>query len=122
MRSIDICLGYVSRLLQHSLGPDAFELPEQISPALLERLSKIASNLARAADASVRLSRFTAGEPDHVIGIEVAEVICHMNEEELRGYLSNGQLPQHLRRLGSAGSAEQPIEAEFVACPQQPKP
>lgn len=119
MRSVDICLGYVSRLLEHSMQRDAFEMPEQISPALLERLSKIASNLARAADTAVRLSRFTAGEPDHIIGIEVAEVICHMNEIELRDYLASGQLPAHLRKAGATGSSA-PIDVEFNTCPTKP--
>lgn len=119
LHTADAFLGYVNQVLEKTQTPDGYDIPKQITAPLLERLAKTASSLARAVDTAVRLSRFTAGEPERNITFEVAALIGRMSEEDLRSYLQTGAIPHHLRIIGSNF-----IDADFerVEAPVPPPP
>lgn len=98
LQTADAFLGYVNQVLRRSQDPEGgYDIPEQISASLLEKLAKTASSLARAVDTAVRLSRFTAGEPERNITFEVAALVGRMSPDDLREYLRSGSIPSHLR-------------------------
>ena len=102
LKVTDTFLGLVNAVLERSLNADGgFDLPEKITPNLLDKLAKAASNLTRSVDTAVRLSRFTAGEPERNVTFEIAALVGRMSEDDLREYLSTGSIPSHLRIKGS---------------------
>ena len=97
MRTVDVFLGYVNEIMQKMQEPDGgFLIPVKVTVAHIETLSKTANNLSRALDTAVRLSRFTAGEPEHNIALTLSHLVTQMTPDELRSYLKTRQLPKHI--------------------------
>lgn len=97
VQTVDVFLGYVQEVMRRVQSPEGgYMMPEKISVSHIETLSKTANNLSRALDTAVRLSRFTAGEPEANIALNVSHLVCQMTPDELRSYLKTRQLPKHI--------------------------
>jgi len=117
LKTADAFLGYVNRVLEKTQEEDGYALPEQVNAGVLNKLADTANKLATAVDKAIRLSRFTAGEPERNVTFEVAALIGRMDENDLREYLSTGAVPQHLRIKASNF-----IDADFVESPPPAPP
>lgn len=103
-------LGYVNRFLERTQDPEGgYDIPEKVDLDHIEALAKAVSNMTRAVDMAVRLSRFTAGEPERCIELEVASIVTRMTSEERKIFIETNVIPGHLRQK----TASDYIEAEF---------
>jgi hypothetical protein len=110
LRSTDAMLGYVNRFLERTQDPEGgYDIPEKVDLDHIEALAKAVSNMTRAVDMAVRLSRFTAGEPERCIELEVASIVTRMTSEERKIFIETNVIPGHLRQK----TASDYIEAEF---------
>jgi len=117
LKTADAFLGYVNRVLEKTQEEDGYAMPDQVNAGVLNKLADTANKLATAVDKAIRLSRFTAGEPERNVTFEVAALIGRMDENDLREYLSTGAVPQHLRIKASNF-----IDADFVESPPPAPP
>lgn len=109
MRTVDVFLGYVNEVMKIVQDPDrGFLVPGKVTVAHIETLSKAANNLSRALDTAVRLSSFTAGEPEHNIALTLSHLVCQMTQDELRVYLKTRQLPKHI--INPSGASLTPAD------------
>lgn len=105
MDTADVFAGLTAGLVDmvRQRGIEAYDMPEQITPALLEKVAKVGNALTNALDTAVQVSRRTAGEPERHLSMEVAILVGRMTDDELKGYFETGRPPRRL--LSSGGSA-----------------
>jgi hypothetical protein len=108
IRSNDVLLGYVNKLLERVTDPEGgYLIPEKISGAHLESLAKAVNSLASATEKAIVQSRLAAGEPTQHIAVQVAGFVSQFSPEELRHYVLTKELPPHLRIRGGSRDSVQ---------------
>jgi len=107
LKTNDVVLGLVQNIAGkvEDEGIEAYELPQKLTGPYLEKLTATVDKLAAATDKAVRLSRLTAGEPEHNVAMHVAHLVTMLGPDELREYGRTGELPTRLRTGSGVGAA-----------------
>jgi len=103
-----------------------FELPDGPLPrSYLDTLAKVSDALAKVADRAVRLSKFTAGEPEHTVEVLIAQMVSMCTPEEILEAARTGKLPPRFRGRALPEATQDPLgsivlDASFVSASDSP--
>lgn len=98
----------VNRITQQLIeGTTTLEVPEQLTPQILETLAKVADANSRTMERAVKLVRLTAGEATELIEHKIAHLIANCTTEELAQASLTGSLPKRL--MSRSGTSADPI-------------
>jgi hypothetical protein len=96
------------------------ELPETATPALINLLARTADIAASTVEKAVKISRLQAGEPEHVIGVNIGAALSSATPDELAYVLRTGLLPP--RVMGLVGGLPENREGAIDVQPDEPPP
>lgn len=104
-----VIVGQYAEQLAKGLARNKIKLavPDEVTPALLETLAKVADANSRAVERAVKLVRLTKGMPTDRVDNRVVALLSECSLDELRAAAITGGLP---KRLVSRSNAADPIE------------
>jgi len=94
---------------------DGIDLGEKLTIDKFSKLAVSAEKVSRFMDTIVRLSRFTAGEPERSIEWRVASMLVRLPPEAKEYFVRTGKLPPELR----GHLLQAPIDADFTEADNQ---
>ncbi|MBM4370590.1 MAG: hypothetical protein FJ098_03005 [Deltaproteobacteria bacterium] len=115
------------RAVQRHAKEHGFQLPEGPLPrAYLETVAKVSDSMAKVADRAIRLSKFTAGEPEQNVEVIIAQMIALCTPDEVLQAARTGMLPARFRGQVGGGKESRIIdvgsnnETRSVSLPPSP--
>ncbi|RMD99271.1 MAG: hypothetical protein D6812_11880 [Deltaproteobacteria bacterium] len=82
-------------------GQIKLHVPEEVTPAFLEKLSAAASKNASAVSTAIKASRSAAGEASEAIKLQVEHLVAlaKLPDDQIRRIYNDKDIPPHLRSL-----------------------
>jgi hypothetical protein len=91
--------GHLAENMLDAIEGGKLEMPETVTPRTVMMLASALDKLTTATERAVKLEKGRAGEPDKVIGVQVAVLLDACTPEELEVVATTGRLPTRLKML-----------------------